>query len=40
MQHAIQILPIIVRGPRLPPSFGGQQPLDYPPFHIRKVAAS
>ena len=40
MQHAVQILPIIVRGPRLPPTFAGQKPLDDPPFHIRQVAAS
>ena len=39
MQHAVQILPIVMRGPRLPAAFGGQQPLDDPPFHIRKVAA-
>lgn len=40
MQHAVQILPIIVRGPRLPATFAGQKPLDDPPFHIRQVAAS
>lgn len=41
MQHAVQTLPIIVRGARLPA--GGQQPLDDPPhtyvdaFHRRIV---
>ena len=39
MQHAVQILPIIVRGSGLPTAFGGQQPLNDPPFHIRQVAA-
>lgn len=40
MQHPVQILPIIVRRPRLPATFAGQKPLDDPPFHIRQVAAS
>ncbi|KSV93116.1 hypothetical protein N184_21295 [Sinorhizobium sp. GL28] len=40
MQHAVQILPIIVRGARLPPALGGQQPLNDPPLHIRQVATS
>lgn len=40
MQHAVEILSIIVRGARLPTAFGGQQPPDDPPFHIRGVAAS
>ena len=40
MQHTVQIPPIIVRRSRLPPAFGGQKPLNDPPFHIRQVAAS
>jgi hypothetical protein len=40
MQHAVQVSSIIEPGPGLPPAFGGQQPLDDPPFHIREVAAS
>jgi len=40
MQHTVQILPIIVRRSGLPAAFGGQQPLDDPPFHICQVAAS
>ena len=39
MQHAVEVSSIIVRGPRLPATFSGQQPLDDPPFHICQVAA-
>ncbi len=40
MKHAVQVSSIIVRGPGLPATFAGQQPLDDLPFHIRQVAAS
>jgi hypothetical protein len=40
MQHAVQVSPIIMRGPGLPSTFGGQQSFDDLPFDIREVASS
>lgn len=40
MQHAVEVSSIVVRGTRLPATFGGQKTLNDPPFHIREVAAS